>query len=95
MRPAVWLYHIIFPFRRRAQPARARRDCAVMGGCAEKIGTCSGDGHHCSQLTPVVLSRRYGIDEGYNQTHKLGGFAEILRVTFSGRYRSDGLDGPL
>jgi clan AA aspartic protease len=53
-----------------------------MGGCAEKIGTCSGDGHHCSQLTPVVLSRRYGIDEGYNQTHKLGGFAESFESLF-------------
>ena len=70
---------------------------ATMQRCpdAGKIGTPSGDGHHCGQLIPVVLSRRYGIDEGYNQTDKLGGFAEILRVTFSGRYRTDGLDGPV
>ena len=72
-----------------------RYDHAALAGWAGKIGACSWDCHHCGQLTPVVLSRRYGIDEGYNQTHKLGGFAEIFRVTVSGRYRSDGLDGPL
>ena len=69
--------------------------CVTTAECAEKIQTRNQDRRRCSRLRLVVLSLRDGIDEGYNQTHKLGGFAEILRVTFSGRYRSDGLDGPL
>ncbi len=78
-----------------ALSVRVRYDHAAMAGCAGKLEPVAGDCHHCGQLTPMVLSRRYGIDEGYNQTHKLGGFAEILRVLVSGEYWSRRLDGSL
>jgi len=47
------------------------------------------------RLRPVVRCSRHGIDEGDNETHKPGGVAEIIRLTFPGRYPSDRFDGPV
>src|SRR5579871_5826352 len=47
----------------------------------------------CSRQRLVVPSREYGIDQGYNQTHKSGGCEQVVRGPVSGRYRSNCLHG--
>jgi len=46
-------------------------------------------------LRAGVLSGRDGIDEGHNEADEPAGSEEIVRVSISGRYRHDRLDGAL